>query len=774
MNGPTFAATSAAPARSPGRPAAPPRPPHKPDADNPAGRMLAYVRLHWLTILFAGALLGAGMGYGAWVMMPPKYESYAMFRVAQVPSTVGAASDPTRPRGAFTTDVKTYATLMKNEEVYRVALMNVKYRLTELPTLKAQKDPLKFLDEKLNVSFKESSEIITLSMLGENPDDVRKIVDAVKEAYISEVINKEANLASFNKERLGTAKTTLEKLLANKGGATTADQPNPLALMPGKDPTKPEPLPAGPFPPADPPKVDNQVKPAGAVGEKKPHEPILDNERMQGAKFGPLMARYMELERSLPDLGFKIAEADMNVNAIKAKLQEVLSEAVPADLEKAVRDNDPEVKQAKDKADRLRDQYTQKSAGAVNPNAPSLLRMAEEVEQADIAAETVARKKVKEADTARRKPRQDQLQMLLDAAKVEQVKLVAKFNQNKAEIERVKAELKTIPTPPEVKAQEAKERAITPSDVEVAMLQEQLKKVSTEYQIADLNASAPPRITKYQDASTPMQKESQKQVLGTVFASMLGFVLVAAVCVGLEMRTRKVTSLAELRSAAPVPVVGVVPHAPDAVSARDPIKRAEVNESIDKLRAYVAQTWLARGATTVAVTSPLGDEGKSFTAFGLASSLAQAGMKTLLVDFDLRNPALHTYAGVPNDLGVCELLRGEADFRRTIQVLPNGLHFLGGGKWSDDARQAAVGGRLEALLGRLKEPFDCVVLHADALLTVAESVEVARRSEVLLLCALYRTTRCPLLKKAADRASAMEIPYTGVVYVGATASEALC
>jgi Mrp family chromosome partitioning ATPase len=176
----------------------------------------------------------------------------------------------------------------------------------------------------------------------------------------------------------------------------------------------------------------------------------------------------------------------------------------------------------------------------------------------------------------------------------------------------------------------------------------------------------------------------------------------------------------------------------------------------------------------VAVTSPLGDEGKSFTAFGLASSLAQAGMKTLLVDFDLRNPTLHTYAGVPNDLGVCELLRGEADFRRTIQVLPNGLHFLAGGKWSDDARQAAVGGRLEALLGRLKEPFDCVVLHADALLTVAESVEVARRSEVLLLSALYRNTRCPLLKKAADRAAAMEIPYTGVVYVGATANEALC
>jgi Mrp family chromosome partitioning ATPase len=213
---------------------------------------------------------------------------------------------------------------------------------------------------------------------------------------------------------------------------------------------------------------------------------------------------------------------------------------------------------------------------------------------------------------------------------------------------------------------------------------------------------------------------------------------------------------------------------PDGSTARDPIKRADVNEAIDKLRSFVAQTWLSRGATTVAVTSPLGDEGKSFTAFGLASSLAQAGYKTLLVDFDLRNPSLHPYAGVANGTGVCELLRGEADPRGAVVALPNGLNFLPAGKWSDEARQAAVGGRLESLLARLREPFDCVVLHGHALLTAAESVEVARRAEVVLLCTLYRETRLPLLKRAADRVAAMEVPYSGVVYLGATPNEALC
>src|SRR5581483_10425621 len=175
----------------------------------------------------------------------------------------------------------------------------------------------------------------------------------------------------------------------------------------------------------------------------------------------------------------------------------------------------------------------------------------------------------------------------------------------------------------------------------------------------------------------------KKQIFATVFAGLMGFALVGLVAVGYETRAKEVSSLAELKAAGPSTVVGVVPWTPDGAAARDPVKRADVNEAIDKLRAYVAQTWLARGATTVAVTSPLGDEGKAFTAFGLASSLAQAGYKTLLVDFDLRNPSLHPLAGVPNGTGVCELLRGEADPRGAVLALPNGLGFLPAGKWSD-------------------------------------------------------------------------------------------
>jgi Mrp family chromosome partitioning ATPase len=236
--------------------------------------------------------------------------------------------------------------------------------------------------------------------------------------------------------------------------------------------------------------------------------------------------------------------------------------------------------------------------------------------------------------------------------------------------------------------------------------------------------------------------------------------------------TRRVSSLADVKSATPLPVVGVIPCQPAEV--KDPVKRAAASEAIDKLRTYVSQTWIARGATAVAVTSTLGDEGKAFAAFGLATSLAQSGYKTLLVDFDLRDPQLHNYASVANQNGVCELLRAEIDSSAAIQFLPSGLHLVPCGRWSEEARQAATGERLESLIGKLKGPYDCVVLHGHALLTAAESVEVARRCEVVLVCARYRETTTPLLKRAAERVASMEIPYSGVVYIGATDQEGLC
>src|SRR5215831_15670705 len=82
---------------------APPRsaPPGKPGAksgEEGGLRMLTYLRLHWLMILFCGTLLGAVGAFAAWDLLASKYESYALLQVSSVPSNLASGGNREQAR----------------------------------------------------------------------------------------------------------------------------------------------------------------------------------------------------------------------------------------------------------------------------------------------------------------------------------------------------------------------------------------------------------------------------------------------------------------------------------------------------------------------------------------------------------------------------------------------------------------------------------------------------------------------------------------------------
>lgn len=79
------------------------------------------------------------------------------------------------------------------------------------------------------------------------------------------------------------------------------------------------------------------------------------------------------------------------------------------------------------------------------------------------------------------------------------------------------------------------------------------------------------------------------------------------------------------------------------------------------LRTQVLQRMSAHHHTTLAVTSPNPEEGKSLTAVNLAISLAMDVNHTaLLVDLDLRRPSIHDFFGIRPDVSLTDYLAGEA------------------------------------------------------------------------------------------------------------------
>jgi Mrp family chromosome partitioning ATPase len=752
MNGPHIAAMPAGPA-APRPPAGAPR--HaKPEAEaNPSLRILTYLRLHWLMIAFCGTLLGGTGAYAAWELLPSKFESYSLLQVSSAPTALASSNNPNQGRTDFATYVKTTATLVKADFVLNAALRDIK----DLNTIKNQKDPIKFLNEELVVLATDGSEVVKVSMAGHDPGDVKKIVDAVQKAFMAEVVQKEIMEKKVFLQKVEDAKQQVQTLLEVKqkrsdnilkaSGTDNAPMPFPVPPMGGGVGLAPAPA----------------LMPGAATDLIAKHDPKS------------IVGRYAKYLEECEKLPIDIQMGRNRLKELEAKLSALKAAPIdPATMTLVDKDEDVIKQSLRMKQAKSRYEFA-RSSGDENAPEVQAYRAAWEAHEAKL--KEIKEEKGKVLEGAKRVLEVKQILAEGETLKHQVERLEVQLSLAKASLDRSGKQLVELPAPGPVVTAGGIERVGTiydPNSTDLVTTDSIYSRLVQQWHLTKLELDSPARVKLLQPASAPVQKDMKKQILASVAGGLMGYILLALGIVAYELAGKRISSLADVKGTGPAPVVGVIPCKPSEAVGNDPVKRAAANEAIDKLRAYVSQTWLARGATTVAVTSPLGDEGKAFAAFGLASSLAQAGCKTLVVDFDLREPALHTYAGVPNIGGVCEVLRGEVEPRVAVQSLPSGLDLMTAGKWSDEARRAAVGGRLEALLSRLKEPYDCVVLHATSLLTVAESVEVARRCEVVLVCAQFRETKMPLLRRATDRVAAMEIPYSGVVYVGSTEHEALC
>ena len=98
--------------------------------------------------------------------------------------------------------------------------------------------------------------------------------------------------------------------------------------------------------------------------------------------------------------------------------------------------------------------------------------------------------------------------------------------------------------------------------------------------------------------------------------------------------------------------------------------------AFDVLRTRIVQAMKEHGWTRIGITSPGEGNGKSFTALNLAISLSRLpGMKTALLDMDLRHPSLARLLGLRDMPATADFLRGEISAGDYLSVFaPNMLN----------------------------------------------------------------------------------------------------
>ena len=155
---------------------------------------------------------------------------------------------------------------------------------------------------------------------------------------------------------------------------------------------------------------------------------------------------------------------------------------------------------------------------------------------------------------------------------------------------------------------------------------------------------------------------------------------------------------------------------------------------------------------TVAVTSPRPREGRSLVALNLATALALAGERVLLVDGDLRAPTLHRWVGRPAAPGLAEVLAGEATAEDAIvSTEVPGLALLAAGTAKSHPGDLLSRPDVRALLASLAADHDRVILDTPAVLTSSEAVALGAAVDGILLVACARRTRTAHVVETAQR-----------------------
>lgn len=149
-------------------------------------------------------------------------------------------------------------------------------------------------------------------------------------------------------------------------------------------------------------------------------------------------------------------------------------------------------------------------------------------------------------------------------------------------------------------------------------------------------------------------------------------------------------------------------------------------EAIRALRTHVMAQHIEAGRRALAVAAPSAETGSTYITTNLAVAMSQAGMKTLLIDGNLREPGLEAVIRPPNPVpGLAQCLAAEEDdYAGYIEneVMPN-LSIMYAGGVPANPQELLAGDRFEALMNVCLRDFDLTIMDTPP----ANSCSDARR-----------------------------------------------
>ncbi|MEE9610753.1 MAG: AAA family ATPase, partial [Desulfatiglandales bacterium] len=321
-------------------------------------------------------------------------------------------------------------------------------------------------------------------------------------------------------------------------------------------------------------------------------------------------------------------------------------------------------------------------------------------------------------------------------------------------------------------------------------------------------AEKPEEITIVKPAllpATPINppKTATTGAMGVVIGIVLGLVIAFIV----ETFDTSLGAIEDVEETLGLQVLGVIPHADDreiqgVLKDKHPegiqepsenhagylrshfIPKSMVAESFRALRTNIQFKDTEKEIRTIAITSTSPQEGKTIVAINLAITMAQAGMKILLVGSDLRKPMLGKVVGIEATPGLTDILLGNYPWRDTVKSVTDiilgrmtldevmmtpgmdNLHIITSGAIPSNPAELIDSSLLLDFMEEAKEEYDLLLFDSPPVLSAADAAILGTKVDGVLLVYRLGNVSRGLLKRSSRQLEQINCHIMGVVLNG--------
>ena len=195
---------------------------------------------------------------------------------------------------------------------------------------------------------------------------------------------------------------------------------------------------------------------------------------------------------------------------------------------------------------------------AGDETAPGVVRLLEDWQAEEKGLEKLKQEKLYAVEGLRRTEEAKKLVPEWQEAERTIKRLAEQLAESKGQLAKAEKTLRELPAPVAQAGfrEDNTGPGYSPAETVVKTEDGVLSSLVKQYLLTKMELDSPQRVRVLQKGSTPMQKDLKKQVIGTVAGGLMGFGLIALGVLAFETVSRRVSSLADLKSAGPCPVVG--------------------------------------------------------------------------------------------------------------------------------------------------------------------------------------------------------------------------